>query len=180
MDLMAGISWKASGLVRLVQPGWVNSSLPGRPDFLNSFLLVPGSGPPVLSVAGTLEFEIFFYLVFTIFLWISPKHLARLLTGTFILLVIGFVSLDSRHTITYPNVAIKTGDASYTLYLSHILVISAFGKMYQAQGLDKLLSNLIFLLGTLGLCLLFALLAYRYIEQPILSYVRKERKSASS
>lgn len=252
-------------LVWLVQPGWVNSSLPGTPDFLNSFLLTPSSGPPVISVAWTLEFEIFFYLVFTLFLWISRQHLAPLLAGTFIalvlvgaiyqpeslllerlthplllefsagvllghvlmsrqipgsllaipvaillfilyqigfeltqiipagnhferlvnfgipafLLVLGIVSLDMEYEIAYPDLFIRIGDASYTLYLSHILVISASGKLYQAIGLNELLSNFILIIGMLGLCILFALLAYRYVELPLLTYVRNGFKRPS-
>ena len=252
-------------LVWLIQPGWVNSSLPGTPDFLSSLLLFPSSGPPVVSVAWTLEFEIFFYLVFTFFLWISRQYLAPLLISTFtvlvllgviyqpeslllerlthplllefsagvllgrvlmlrqipgawltipvavlifilyqtgleliqifpvgihlerlvnfgipaVLLVLGMVSLDMKYDIAYPDLFIKVGDASYTLYLSHILVISASGKLYQALGLNEILSNFIFIMGMLILCILSALLAYRYLELPLLAYVRKALKKTS-
>ncbi|MBT3227810.1 MAG: acyltransferase [Candidatus Marinimicrobia bacterium] len=252
-------------LVWLVQPGWVNSSLSGTPDFLSSFLLFPSSGPPVVSVAWTLEFEIFFYLVFTLFLWVSRQHLAPLLISFFtmlvllgviyqpeslllerlthplllefsagillgrvlisrqipgawlaipvaillfilyqmgfeltqiipvgthlerlanfgipaVLLVLGFVSLDMKYQIVYPDLFIKIGDASYTLYLSHILIISASGKLYQAFGLNEILSNFVFIVGMLVLCILSALLAYQYLELPLLTYVRKSLKKSS-
>lgn len=252
-------------LVWLIQPGWVNSSLSGTPAFLSSFLLFPSSGPPVVSVAWTLEFEIFFYLVFTLFLWISPQHLAPLLISSFtalvlvgviyqpeslllerlthplllefsagvllgsvlmfrqipgtwltipvavlifilyqmgfeltqiipvgihlervvnfgvpaVLLVFGFVSLDMKYQVVYPDLFIKIGDASYTLYLSHILVISACGKLYQAIGLNEILSNFVFIIGMLVLCVFIALLAYQYVERPMLTYIRKGLKKPS-
>jgi exopolysaccharide production protein ExoZ len=252
-------------LVWLIRPGWVNSSLSGTPDFLSSFLLFPSSGPPVVSVAWTLEFEVFFYLVFTLFLWVSRKYLAPLLISAFtvlvllgviyqpeslllerlthplllefsagvflgrvlmsrqipgawltipvavliftfyqigaeltqiipvgihlerlvnfgipaFLLVLGIVSLDMKYEIAYPDLFIKVGDASYTLYLSHILIISASGKLYQAMGLNEILSNFVFIMGMLALCVLSALLAYQYIELPLLTCVRKGLKKPS-
>ncbi len=246
-------------LVWMIRPGWVNSSMSGTPDFLSSFLLFPSAGPPVVSVAWTLEFEIFFYLVFTLFLWISREHLAPLLIGTFgvlvilgviyqpeslllerithplliefsagvllgrvmmlrqvsglwltipvsvvififyqmgfeltqlisvadhlerlvnfgmpaILLVLGIVALDMKYDVPYPNIAIKLGDASYTLYLAHILVISASGKLYQSLDFNESFSNLIFIMGMLVLCVYSALMAYQHIERPLLAFVRK-------
>ncbi|MCF7826018.1 MAG: acyltransferase [Candidatus Marinimicrobia bacterium] len=250
------------GFVWLIQPGWVNSSMTGTPDFLSSLFLFPSSGPPVVSVAWTLEFEVYFYLVFTFFLWVSRKHLAfvvivffttLVLLGTLyqpetlllerlthplllefasgvflgwllmsrqiagawlaiplallifilfqqgneltqlipvgnhferlvnfgipsVLLVFGMVSLDVKYDIAYPGFFIKLGDASYTLYLSHVLVISAFGKVWQASGLNSFLPNFIFVIAMLFACILFALLAYDYIERPLLSAVRKRFK----
>jgi peptidoglycan/LPS O-acetylase OafA/YrhL len=108
-------------------------------------------------------------------------HLERLVNFGIpaVLLVLGMVSLDMKYDIAYPDLFIKVGDASYTLYLSHILVISASGKLYQALGLNEILSNFIFIMGMLILCILSALLAYRYLELPLLAYVRKALKKTS-
>lgn len=249
-------------MVWLVRPGWVNSSMTGTPDFLSAFFLLPSTGPPVVSVAWTLEFEIYFYLVFTLFLWISRKNLPLLLimfftilvllgaffkpeslllerlthplllefsTGVFLgwllmtkqipggwlaiplalfifllfqlgyeltqvfpvekhfervvnfgipatLLVFGVVNLDLRYEITYPDFFIKLGDASYTLYLSHIMVISAMGRIWQASGLNESQSNILFISCMLFAVVLYALLAYARIESPLLRYARKTGK----
>ncbi len=246
-------------VVWLIQPTWVNSSLPGTPGFIPAFLLLPSSGIPVVSVAWTLEFELYFYLVFAILLgffkerlslalfifmaclvligtWCSSTNillerithplilefaagavigqmlLSRKTSGSWLylpiaiilfiayqmgfaitdfvsgsdrfervinfgipaaMLVTGVVSLDMRYKVPYPKLFVAIGDASYTLYLSHILVISALGKLWQGVGLNQSVSNLIFILiGLLG-CIGYALFAYKYIEQPLLSWTRK-------
>ncbi len=96
-----------------------------------------------------------------------------------VLLVFGIVSLDMKYEIAYPELFIKTGDASYTRYLSHILVISASGKLFQVLHLNEILSNFIFIIGMLVICILYALMACQYIELPLLTFVRKSLKKIS-
>lgn len=65
--------------VFLMFPGMVNSSH-GRPDLLRSFLLLPQHNLPLLLVAWTLVYEVFFYLVFAGALrWIRESRLAEVL-----------------------------------------------------------------------------------------------------
>jgi len=253
-------------LVWLIQPNWVNSSLAGTPDFLASFFLVPTRGFPVVNVAWTLEFEIFFYLVFTglltlksegmgarialvmaglvligqtaepqtVFLerithplilefavgaWLGSlilgKHLNwtpwTILLGVLslvayqlgfsvaawlglpdpfqrvvdfgipaVLLVMGVISLDLKWEIHYPVLFTRLGDASYTLYLSHVLVISALGRIWQKFELNHVMPNMIFLLILLTACAGYALLAFRWIEKPLLIFLRNKLDNLTS
>lgn len=246
-------------LTWMIRPEWVNSSLAGTPDFLSSLVLLPSRGVPAVSVAWTLEFEIFFYLVFALLLWISRARVATTVALTMsvlvllgvlfqpaniilerithplilefaagaylgqfmlykrvpytvlmlplslliftlhqfgfeladflhlgedfervinfgipaVLLVLGVVALDMRYDIKYPRLLINIGNASYTLYLSHILLISAAGKLWSSLGLNNHLSNLIFDIILLLACVVYALLAYVYIEKPLLKRTRK-------
>lgn len=65
--------------VFLMFPGMVNSSH-GRPDLLRSFLLLPQHNLPLLLVAWTLVYEVFFYLVFAGALrWLRESRLVEVL-----------------------------------------------------------------------------------------------------
>jgi exopolysaccharide production protein ExoZ len=65
----------------LIRPDMVNSSH-GRPDVLRSFLLLPQDHLPLLLVAWTLVYEIFFYLLFSAGLrWLRETDLPWALGG---------------------------------------------------------------------------------------------------
>jgi len=246
----------------LIQPAWVNSSMVGEPAFLSSFVLLPSQGVPVVSVAWTLEFELYFYFMFALTLWISRKNQVVLLVFSMLTLVVmggifrpthftldrlthplilefasgvmlgylllkksfrwgwlmlplgililifhqiglevtqliggnshfervinfgipaglmvfGVVNLDIRSNPRYPKLLTDLGDASYTLYLSHILVIAAVGRMWQWLSLQTVLPNWIFILVQLLAVIIYSILAYRFIELPLLTFVRRRLK----
>jgi exopolysaccharide production protein ExoZ len=53
-------------VVFLIKPTLVNSHSAAKPDILASYLLLPQAGSPLLLVAWTLVYEMYFYLVFTV------------------------------------------------------------------------------------------------------------------
>lgn len=68
-------------VVFVMRPGIVNSSH-GRPDLLRSFLLMPQHNLPLLMVAWTLVYEMFFYLLFAAGLrWLRETDLPWALGG---------------------------------------------------------------------------------------------------
>lgn len=67
--------------VVLLDPHMVNSSH-GRPDLLTSFFLLPSPHLPLLMVAWTLSFELYFYLVYAcLFRWLDRGQDAVALLG---------------------------------------------------------------------------------------------------
>jgi peptidoglycan/LPS O-acetylase OafA/YrhL len=60
----------------LVRPDMVNSSQGNQVDLLASFLLLPQRLLPLLQVGWTLVHEIYFYLIFALFLSIKRLRLA--------------------------------------------------------------------------------------------------------
>lgn len=204
--------------VTLVAPGIVNSSITGPLSLWRSFMLVPGPTVPLLAVGWTLEYEMYFYLVFAAFLAARLPILAGLLAWAIILIVItmaapdqvaaspilrvvtspltaefmigavigtlwrnrrtpgaaaalvigvaglafsidylapavslatssqldlwrvgifgapcafiiyGLGGLEYRHRVRVPTTLVLIGDASYAIYLSHVLVISTVGR----------------------------------------------------
>ena len=74
--------------VTLVAPGIVNSSITGPISLWRSFMLVPGPTVPLLAVGWTLEYEMYFYLIFAVFIAARLPILAGLLTWAIIVIVV--------------------------------------------------------------------------------------------
>ncbi|MCG7537354.1 acyltransferase [Pseudoalteromonas sp. OOF1S-7] len=77
--------------VLLLKPEWVNSASPLPPSLFHSFLLIPHESAPLLMVAWTLEYEVFFYVLFAISLFFK-NTIGFLITIFSSLIIIGFVS----------------------------------------------------------------------------------------
>lgn len=88
------------------------------------------------------------------------------------LILAGSVSLERQGHIFYAWLQ-KTGDASYSLYLTHILFLSAGRKVWQAHG-DKtsLVENLLWWPTLLAVTIMGGLLCYQWIEKPLLDFLR--------
>ncbi len=68
------------------------------------------------------------------------------------------------------------GDASYSLYLTHGLVLSIVRQIWLRAGLSALPYNLpLFVVFAVSASCITAFLSYRYVEQPILAIGRSQR-----
>jgi len=85
-----------------------------------------------------------------------------------LLILYGAVSLESRSRFQFPRWMRVFGDASYSIYLSHILVISAVGRIWSAVGRPGLWDNALAILLMAAAALGCGLASYRLIEQPLL------------
>ena len=97
----------------------------------------------------------------------------------FALIVYGLVTLEQTKRIDghIPTPLVTLGDWSYSLYLCHLLVISAFARFYfPALGHEGLTDNIGFLVGASTSAILIAGLAYVLFERPVLGITRKARK----
>jgi len=253
--------------VYLLQPKLVNPTLGNRVNIIESFLLLPQDILPLLMVGWTLIYEMYFYLVFSLFLIVNEKYLLKLLLvwsaailaakfflnlplspcwvsssylvvspfafefifgciiakiihsnkreyggfslciGLFALVVICFYSWR------YPNVNITTpwirvfvfgipyamvtygataleftknlrlykplhkiGNASYSIYLSHSLVINGVGWLWafsRKTWHDVPHNNLLWIFFMLALSILTGMISYKKIEVPMISTAKK-------
>jgi peptidoglycan/LPS O-acetylase OafA/YrhL len=80
--------------VTLVAPGLVNSSITGSISLWRSFMLVPGPTVPLLAVGWTLEYEMYFYLVFAVFLAVRLPILVGLFAWAICLILITMAAPD--------------------------------------------------------------------------------------
>jgi exopolysaccharide production protein ExoZ len=67
---------------------------------------------------------------------------------------------------------VAIGDASYSLYLSHLLVINAFVLIWSRLGITSPMMQLFYECMLLGVCIGVSLFTYRWIERPLLAYCR--------
>lgn len=72
-----------------------------------------------------------------------------------------------------PNPLIQIGNASYSIYLSHLFTINAVGKVWNLFANDALFDNYIALCIAFILSLIAGFISYRFIELPLLSLSRK-------
>lgn len=92
-------------------------------------------------------------------------------------LVLSFAMLEIRKNIYFPKSLVFIGDISYTVYLSHILILSAIGRLWIMTGPNstKPYDNFLVLLIMLIVVFLYGWLGYKYTEQPMLSLSHRLR-----
>jgi peptidoglycan/LPS O-acetylase OafA/YrhL len=67
----------------------------------------------------------------------------------------------------------KIGDASYSIYLSHIITLSAFGHIWGLFSIDSIWDNIIILPILFFMVIIFGFISYQLIEKPLLQLTRK-------
>lgn len=244
--------------VLLIKPGWVNSSQGNQVHLLSSFLLLPSDQLPLVMVAWSLIYEMWFYFVFSVLLRFHERlllpsllvwgaivttvnlvtvvdHLSaglqiilhpyslEFITGAVIALFLarqdtallskqsavlvlalvlaagfpvayrynvielpgltreiiigllfGFLVLScatlEKYRFNPPKFLQFIGDISYSVYLSHVLVLSAIGRLWLSvwQTPESLIDNIIACLIMLAAVIAYGWVGYRFIEQPIL------------
>ncbi|KPA90567.1 putative acyltransferase [Pseudomonas asplenii] len=101
-------------------------------------------------------------------------------------LTLSLVLLERRQLIRIPTPLVFTGDMSYTIYLSHLLVLGVVGRTWLVIGNwpGSLLDNLLFLLLMLAAVLCYGWVGYSFFEKPVLDratrYCNRRFRRASS
>jgi len=122
--------------------------------------------PLVLLVSGIMGFAVAFAVGARVGQATVLQWRAVFFGAPGFLVILGAASLEGYMMVRAPRALCGLGDASYSLYLSHVLVISAVGRFYERFALAKLGPAV----GTI-LCISFAIvvghLSYRFIERPL-------------
>lgn len=84
-------------------------------------------------------------------------------------LIYALLMLETYHEIAFPNWLILLGDASYSLYLSHPLILSGLGKLWQRFHMNGAL----FVLAGIVLPVAFAWANYRLFERPVTRWCQR-------
>ena len=95
-----------------------------------------------------------------------------------ILLVVATLGLDRAGKIPRNNTLKIIGDASYSIYLSHILSIEVVEFLWATAGwqTDTLVTQLIFVVICIGTSTLVGVAAFYAVEQPMLKRLRPHRQ----
>lgn len=89
------------------------------------------------------------------------------------LMVYGAAAWEMGSRMNVPGMLVRIGDASYSTFLSHILVISLVGRLWQPFAGPGMMDNLICTPLMYVALLLFGELSYRLIEEPATKLFRK-------
>lgn len=91
-----------------------------------------------------------------------------------LLVVHGAASAEIAGKARFPMIMRKIGDASYSIYLTHILVLSVIGRAWAQMATPEAINPI--MLATMVLAtLIVGLLSYRWVEVPILNAIRTWR-----
>jgi peptidoglycan/LPS O-acetylase OafA/YrhL len=85
----------------------------------------------------------------------------------------GLVSLELLNGKSLPRWLCSVGDWSYSIYLSHLLVISVLGRMWGSFNNESSALNFAALAATFMSAVAFGWLSYRHLEVPIQKWTRK-------
>jgi peptidoglycan/LPS O-acetylase OafA/YrhL len=85
----------------------------------------------------------------------------------------GAVALEASSSILFPRFLRFIGDASYSIYLSHVLVISAIGRLWAAVSMPGRMDNILVMIAMTGSALLVGIGTYLIIERQISSFFRQ-------
>jgi len=77
----------------LVIPGLANNKDLGLGEVIVSLLLIPQKGTPILDVAGTLIYELYFYFLFSIAIWLKPKYSVPILLSWLFVTILHFCKI---------------------------------------------------------------------------------------
>ncbi|WP_269791289.1 acyltransferase [Stenotrophomonas sp. Iso1] len=95
------------------------------------------------------------------------------------LITLGLVRWERATEPSLPRPLLLIGDSSYSLYLSHVFVISAMGRLWQKSGLNTAVwhSWLFVLLAVLA-CVAAGLISWRMLERPLqqLRFLRRGKR----
>lgn len=89
-----------------------------------------------------------------------------------LLMVFCFINAERNGFVTN-SLLIKVGDASYSIYLSHVLALSALGRIWSAFSSDSLYDNYLMVPVLFVLVIIIGMVSFHYIEKPLLTYSRK-------
>lgn len=97
-----------------------------------------------------------------------PRMLA--VGGTFGIIVVALALLERRGRVRMPGALVAVGDMSYTIYLSHLLVLGVIGRVWTWLGAwpQSLLDNLLFTLVMMAAAICYGWVGYRGFEKPVL------------
>jgi exopolysaccharide production protein ExoZ len=91
------------------------------------------------------------------------------------LVVTGSTAYELRHRPRMPRALVFLGDASYSIYLTHVMLINAVTLAFRRLGLQTTVSPLVTTLLVLVLVIVAASLFYWVVERPLLRWLSRRR-----
>lgn len=107
-----------------------------------------------------------------------PPHRALLWGGPAMLIVLGISSIEDSFGRFWPQWVLLLGDASYSLYLSHILVLHAVSRAFEfwhliPYGIERRGDEFLLALSSMAIALPVSVVLYKTVEQPGTNTLRR-------
>ena len=115
---------------------------------------------------------------FTEALYSAPTQRTLFYGPAFALLVYALVAFEQKNRLAefIPQSLVRLGDWSYSLYLCHLLVISAVARLFYPQfGSPGIIDNLVFLGLAVSAAILISALSFYIFESPVQNASRRLR-----
>ncbi|SKA24006.1 acyltransferase family protein [Novilysobacter spongiicola] len=109
---------------------------------------------------------------------VLPPSLRTLVFGpAAALVVLGLLAARRRPEGAMGRWLTLLGDSSYSLYLSHVFVVSAAGRLWQVSGFNQSgWQHLVFIVVTVIACVAAGISSWRWVERPLLGLPRSLRQ----
>lgn len=129
---------------------------------------------PILTVGCILLIVgYYFYVKFT-GSWVIDTNWRVPLAGVPVTMIIyGLVVIENRNGFTVAKPLRILGDISYSTYLSHVLIISAIGKVWSVSGLQGPIYSLLWLSFAFIITLAWGFFSYKYVELPSWQFAKQ-------
>lgn len=102
--------------------------------------------------------------------------------GSYALVLLGVALYERSQGWRMPKPLTFIGDISYSLYLSHILTLSLFGRVWNTVGTSgsPRVAAIVFWLAASVAVIVIAYLSYRLVERPVLKYSSSRRPTVNA
>ncbi len=135
--------------------------------------------PVVLGWVGVAGVLLGLPIAYTSDLLIDDASMQRagVLGCLYAVLVLALALLEQRKSLPVPRSLQFVGDISYTVYLSHILVLSVLGRLWSLAGAsaDSWLDNFIVLFVMFAAVITYGWVGYRLVERPTIDFSHRLR-----
>ncbi|MBN8788335.1 MAG: acyltransferase [Terrimonas sp.] len=84
------------------------------------------------------------------------------------LLVTGLTMLEKKRPLKMPGILIEVGNASFSLYLIHLLILDYENTLWSLSGINRIVESDILVVFSMGLSLTVGWIFYRLVERPLL------------
>lgn len=97
----------------------------------------------------------------------------------FSLLVMACVVIEKKTAIQFPAFLVQVGNVSYTIYLSHVLILGVLGRLWAAYFQKPFIvwDNLFIMLLMLSAIIIYSMIAYPLIERSSYNFLVKRFSS---
>lgn len=89
------------------------------------------------------------------------------------ILIVFCITHAERNNITLPRSLVQSGNASYSIYLSHLFTINVVGRAWGQVAIGSVFDNIPALILAFLVAIVAGFISYRYVETPLLKLSRR-------